>query len=191
MSKGLSQDMMDKRALYVHKVNELIQEFHFADPSTKIMINNIFNTSFYGSQLWDLFNNEAERLDKSWNISQRIMLDIPRNTHRYFLEPLSGTQHIQFSLYKRFIKFIVSIKKSKKPTLRHLLPVMKHDCRSNVAEITIDEMMKSTYMEIPTGKEWKLNIAKELCDVKNGHLDIDNLNKAEANTILENILTSF
>ena len=98
MSKGLSQDMMDKRAFYVHKVNELIQEFHFADPSTKIMINNIFNTSFYGSQLWDLFNNEADRLGKSWNILQRIMLDIPRNAHRYFLEPLSGTQNIQFSL---------------------------------------------------------------------------------------------
>ena len=165
------------------------------------------NTSFYGSQLWDLFNNEAERLEKSWNISQRIMLDIPRNTHRYFLEPLSGTQHIQFSLYKRFIKFIVNIKKSKRLTMRHLLFVIKHDCRSttgrnlrklmliqrksNVEEITIDEMMKSTYMEIPTGEEWKLNIAKELCDVKSGHLDIDNLNNAEANTILENILTSF
>ena len=63
--------------------------------------------------------------------------------------------------------------------------------KSNVEEITIDEMMKSTYMDIPTGEECKLNIAKELCDVKNGHLDIDNLNKAEANTILENILTSF
>ena len=46
MSKGLSRDMMEKIALYVHKVNEIIQEFHYADPSTKIMINNIFNTSF-------------------------------------------------------------------------------------------------------------------------------------------------
>ena len=41
------------------------------------------------------------------------------------------------------------------------------------------------------GEEWKLNMAKELCDVKSGHLDIDNLNKAEASTILENILISF
>ena len=95
------------------------------------MINNIFNTSFYGSQLCDLFNNEAERLEKSWNISQRIMLDIPRNTHRYFLESLSGTQHIQFSLYKRFIKFIVNIKKSKKPTMRHLLSVIKQQSFDN------------------------------------------------------------
>ena len=144
---------------------------------------------------------------KDWkNISQR-MFDIPRNTHRYFLGPLLGTQHIQFSLYKRFIKFIVNIKKSKKPTMRYLRCVIKHAGRSttgrnlrklmliqrksNVEEITIGEMMKSTYMEIPTGEEWKLNIAKELCDVQNGHLDIDNLNKAEANTVLENILTSF
>ena len=93
--------------------------------------------------------------------------------------------------------------------MRHLLSVIKHDCRSttgrnlrklmliqrksNVEEITIDEMMKSTYMHADSN--WRgmeiLNIAKELCDVKNGHLDFDNLNKAEANTILENILTSF
>ena len=204
-SNGLAQDLMAKRALYVNKVNELTQEFHYADPSTKIKINNIFNTSFYGCQLWDLFSNEAERLGKSWNISQRIMLDIPRNTHRYFLEPLSGTQHIQFSLYRRFIKFVNSIKNSKKPTMRHMLSVIKHDCRSTtgrnlrklmllqrkptIEEITIDQLTKSTYMEIPTGDEWKINLVKELLHIKNGHLDIENLNKAEATIILQNILT--
>ena len=119
MSNGLAQDLMEKRAHYVNKVNELNQEYHYADSSTKIKINNIFNTSFYGSQLWDLFSNEAERLEKSWNISQRIMLDIPRNKHRYFLEPLSGTQHIHFSLYRRFIKFINNIRNSEKSTMRH------------------------------------------------------------------------
>ena len=130
MSNGLAQDLMEKRAQYVNKVNELNQEFHYANPSTKIKINNIFNTSFYGSQLWDLFSNEAERLEKSWNISQRIMMDIPRNTHRYFLEPLTGTQHIHFSLYRRFLKFVNNIKNSKKSTMRHMLSVIKHDCRS-------------------------------------------------------------
>ena len=100
MFNGLARDLMGKRAPYVNKVNELTQEFHYADPSTKIKINNIFNTSFYGSQLWDLFSNEAGRLGKSWNISQRIMLVISRNYHRYFIEPLSGTQHIQLSRYQ-------------------------------------------------------------------------------------------
>ena len=44
----------------MNKVNERCQEFHYATPSTKIKINNCFNSSFYGSHLWDLFSIEAE-----------------------------------------------------------------------------------------------------------------------------------
>ena len=59
-----------------------------------------------------------------------------------------------------------------------------------IEETTIDQLTKSTYMEIPTGDEWKIHLAKELLDVKkNGHLDIEILNKAEATIILQNILT--
>ena len=113
-SNGSAQDLMGKRAIFVNKVNVLRQEFHHAIPSTKIKINNCFNSSFCGSHLWDLFSIEADRLEKSWNISQRILLDIPRNTHRYFIEPLSGTQHIQTSLRRRFIKFVDKINCSNK-----------------------------------------------------------------------------
>ena len=96
----LSEDLMEKRAHYINRVNELNQEFYFTNSSTKIKINNIFNSSFYGSQIWDLFSDEAIRLEKSWNISIRILLGIPRNTHRYFIEPLSGTPHYAEFVYK-------------------------------------------------------------------------------------------
>ena len=118
-----------KRALYINSANELSQEFHFAHPLTKVKINNIFNTH-YGSQLWDLFSAEATRLEKTWNISQRIMLGIPRKTQRFFIEPLSGIQHIKFSLLKRFVNFVNSIESSKKPVLRNILKIVKEDCRS-------------------------------------------------------------
>ena len=118
----------------MNKVKELCQEFHYATPSTKIKINNCFNSSFYGSQLWDLFSIEAERLEKSWNISQRILLDIHRNTHRYFVEPLSGTQHIQTSLHRRFIKFIDKINYSNKPVMRYMLSLINRDCRSTTGK---------------------------------------------------------
>ena len=52
---SLRSDLMEKRAVYINKVNELSQEFHYAHPSTKVRINNIFNTHFYGSPLWELF----------------------------------------------------------------------------------------------------------------------------------------
>jgi len=76
---ALFKDLMEKRATYINKVNELTQEFYYAHPLTKVKINNIFNSSFYGSPLWNLFGKEAVRLEKSWNVSQR-MLGLPE-TH--------------------------------------------------------------------------------------------------------------
>ena len=47
----MNQDLLEKRAMYIAKNNELLQEFHFAHPRTKIWANSVFNTTFYGSPL--------------------------------------------------------------------------------------------------------------------------------------------
>ena len=52
--KGMKGDMMEKRVIYINKNNELRQEFWFAHPKTIIKANSIFNSSLYGSVLWDL-----------------------------------------------------------------------------------------------------------------------------------------
>ena len=202
---GLLRDLMEKRALYINKVNELNQEFHYAHPLSKVKINKFFNTHFYGSQLWNLFSEEANRLEKTWNISQRIMLGVPRNTHRYFIEPLTETQHIIFSLQKRFIKFIDSIKSSTKLVLRNMLEIIKHDCRSttgrnvrqimllldkgNINEVSNNDFKKQTYNDIPSGQEWKVCLAKELIQIKNNELVTESLNRTEVDEILNHILT--
>ena len=72
--KGMKGDMMEKRAMYINKNNELRQEFWFAHPKTIIKTNSIFNSSLYGSVLWNLFGKEALRLEKTWNVSLRLML---------------------------------------------------------------------------------------------------------------------
>ena len=38
---------------------------------------------------------DVQRLLNSRNASIRILFNLPRNTHRYFLEPISGTAHIK------------------------------------------------------------------------------------------------
>ena len=175
---GLNDDLMEKRATYINKVNELTQEFHFAHPLTKVGINNIFNSHFYGSALWDLFGIEALRLGKSWNVSQRIMLGIPRNSHRYFIEPLSDTKHITFSLFKRYIKFVDSIESSSKSVRKRMLRIVRRDCRSNTGKnlrklmriagkTSIDDLKKGDFNdlifnEIPEVEEWKIRLAENL-----------------------------
>ena len=132
--------------MFINRVNELSQEFYFAHPprlGSKVRINNIFNSYFYGSPLWDLFGKEADRLDKTWNVSQRILLGLPRQAHRYFIEPLSGGRHIKFLLYERFIKFVESIKSSKKKVLRKTMDTLKRECRSTTGR-NMRNLMKLT-----------------------------------------------
>ena len=100
----MEQDLLEKRARYIARNNELEQEFFFAHPSTKIWINNVFNTCFYGAPLWDIFSKDCKTLENTWNISCRKMLSLPRTTHRYLIEPLTSTDHIIKAIKKRFKK---------------------------------------------------------------------------------------
>ena len=83
---GMSKDLMIKRAKYIERNLELNQEFHFAHPETKVNINNIYNSHFSGSPLWNLFTDEAVMLEKIWNVSIRKMFNLPREPHRFFIE---------------------------------------------------------------------------------------------------------
>ena len=168
-------------------------------------INNIFNSYFFGSCLWDLFGSEAVRLEKSWNVSQRILLGLPRQSHRYFIEPLSGTKHIRFSLLERYIKFVKNIETSNKKVLEKALMVVKEDCRSttgrnlrhimklsgktNVNELELGCTKGLTYNHIPDGEAWKVEFAKELLEMKNGTLDGANLTRKEVDDILIEVTT--
>ncbi len=179
-SDALADDVMQKRAAYINRNNELCQEFFFAHPDSKVNINNIFNTSFYGSMLWNLFGTEAERIEKTWNVSIRKMLNVPRDAHRFFIEPLSKTRHVSFSLYKRYLKFIDSIAASSKPALKKLLSMTKNDCTSRTGRnlrnimlrfdaVDIDHIdhetsKKLVYVRIPENDNWKISIVKELID---------------------------
>ena len=83
--------MLEKRARFIQKNNELCQEFSFADPITKFKHNSIYNTCFTGSPQWNLFCREAEAINKTWNVAIRKMLQLHHSTHRYFIERLSET----------------------------------------------------------------------------------------------------
>ena len=115
---GMRQDMREKRAQFIQKNNEICQEFAFANPSTKIKLNNIYNTHFTSSPIWNLFCAEAVSIEKTWNVAMRKMMKLDRCSHRYLIEPLSKTRHIKFSLMKRFINFTNKIVESPKQSLR-------------------------------------------------------------------------
>ena len=127
---GLKSDILIKRAAFINKNNDILQEFYFSHPDTKIKLNGIYNSHFTGSCLWDLFSREAEMVEKSWNVAMRLMLDIPRESHRYLIEPLSKVTHIKIILAKRFLTFLDQIRNSNKSASKFLLNTILFDTRS-------------------------------------------------------------
>jgi hypothetical protein len=192
----MSQDLLEKRAAYISRNNELNQEFSYAHPSTKIWLNNLYNSSFYGAPLWNLFNRDFEKLEKSWNVSMRIMLQIPRETHRFFIEPLSKTQHVVKSIKRRFTSFLSKIRSSHKEILRHVLRKIEHDCRSttgrNIRKLQLTESDKSDspYVPVPEADKWKLTFAEELLKIKTGALIVEGVTQEEIHELTKIVCCS-
>ena len=172
---NIGQEIMEKRAQYIMKINELMQEFHIADPSLVARLNDIYNTHFYGAPLWDLFSNETRKVVGAWNTSHRILFRLPRTTHRYLIEPLSERPHIMILIWKRFHKFCSSIESSKKFTLRHIYHLIKNDCRTTTGKNIRNMMLKTNagtapYYVIPDGEIWRVPLIRELLDIKSGRM---------------------
>ena len=155
---------------------------------TKFAVNDIYNSSWYGSVLWDLFCPGAVKLESSWNRSVKIMLDLPYSTHRGFIEPLSGRKHLKIVLMKRFLQYIGKIKKSKKPLLRLILQLSERNTNSTtgknlrgimllagkntIEDIELIDVDNFPYFPRPQEDEWKTAMLEHLSEERSaGVLD--------------------
>ena len=58
------------------------------------------------------------------------MWNLPRESHRFLIEPLGGT-HAKVMIYSRFINFVQNIQnRSKKTSANYLLQLIKDDTNS-------------------------------------------------------------
>ena len=203
---GKKQDMKVRRAAFIDKNNDLNQEFAFCHPVAKIKMNLIYNFHFTGSPLWDLFSREAEMVENSWNTSVRIMFDVPLQTHKYFIEPLSETKHLKKVLLKRFMSFLNQIEKSAKIVPKQLLAFIKRDTNSttgsnlrnllmltnknDIDELTTMDIENIKYNEIEEDDKWKIAMIREITDIKFKQLELENFSIEELNEILDHICTS-
>ena len=199
------QDIKNKRASFINRSNEISQEFYFAHPATRFKVNCIQNSHFYGSVLWDLNSKEVGKLEKSWNVCVRKMFNLPWGTHRYLIEPVSNELHVRTILAKRFVNFISSIRHSSKNVLRDFLKYVEYDTMSvtgrNLRNISLETNIndirmliardvKLKYNDIPKQEEYRVNVIKEIVDIRNGQLDLEGFDMEELDQILQYVCCS-
>ena len=144
-------------------------------------------------------------LENTWNVSKRKMFDLPRETHRFFIEKLSQTQHLKVFLIKRFLSFTEKIVSSKKKALKNMFHETKLDCRSvtglnlrrimllmnknHIGEISYSDANHLTYKEVPPNEEWKVGFVKDITEIKHGQVILEGFSTKELDTMLFELCT--
>ena len=200
----LTKDVLEKRARYIQSNNELMQEFAYTSCNTKAFINRTFNSHAYGSILWDLYGREARMLYNTWSSSIRKMYRLDRKTHRYFIEPVSEMEHLRSSIMKRFIKFTEKLEQSPKVVVRNMYKILGSDCRSttgaNTRNISLEfnaDPIKgpsrdniTAFATIPEGEEWKINLVKEIIQIRDGAINSTGWTSNELDNVMTYLCTS-
>ena len=206
---ALEEDMGAKRATFISNTLNINQEFNWACSEVKVRINNLFNSTIYGSNLYDINSKMFLQLGKSYNIAVRLLWGLPRDTHCYWIESLAG-KHLIASLYSNMITFYNKILKNHKPAVRNLGHLMINDCRTTVKR-NIDTIVSKAHgcgilmmhegftdlnvkefkrycrvYEFPTEEYYRVNLLRELLNVRDQNLYIDN-NFLENNQISDMI----
>ena len=80
---SLKLDVDLKRRSFIGKYHEFRQELKNPDPIVFMNLILIYNSHFYGSNLWNLFDINDVYI--AWNNVLRMVFGLPRCTHRYLL----------------------------------------------------------------------------------------------------------
>ena len=206
---SMSIDVLQKRGKYIGKVNSLLQEFHFTKPAILTKLINIYATSFYGSGTWDIFSSECEKLYKSWNVTIRMVFNLDRCTHRYLIESISQCLHPKIMIASRYVSFYWSLVNSKKLCVRFLARLSEMDHRtvlgrtlgsllsqcdlpqSRLAELTASLVKKKcSYVAVPETEMWRIPLILELLHIREGQLQLENLDSTEIKNIIDHLCVS-
>ena len=196
-------DCVSKRGKFIGKVNSLLQEFQFVHPQVFVKLLSIYASSFYGSNLWNLYSNDVERIYKSWNVTIRNIFKLPWTTHRYFVEAVSKSPHPKTTLSSRFVKFVSSLTSSTKTSVRYLANVVQQDLRTQVgrtlSKISMEcgvELAALTpqavkrclrYFPVPDHQQWRISLLVELLEARDKNINIENLSTEQIDEIIEEV----
>ena len=168
-------DILRRRGEFISKVHELRQELGDQHPDVFTRLVQMYLTSMYGSNLWNLFGEAAGKLYSAWSMLIKNTYHLPHATHRYLLFNISDVTHLKVALAKRFVKFYNYLEKCEKQEILFLFTIQKSDVRSTFGyncfkfcqEFEVNSVKEInpkniSMFKIPVEEEWRLPIFLDL-----------------------------
>ena len=127
-------DTKMKRASYIKHSMETRDMFGFALPGQVLNAVSVYDAHFYGSNLWNLYGDMAGQVYRSWSTTVKLVWDLPRSTHSYFVDNLlsgpipSVSQKVLF----QYVSFLKRLRNSVSKEVRLMAMIAGADIRSGV-----------------------------------------------------------
>ena len=104
----MNYDCKLKRAKFIDRSVTIREAFNFAKPEQVLKAIQVHCFDFYGGMLWDLYSDQAGQLYRSWNTCCKLVWDLPRQTHGYFIDNLlsCGYQSLRAQVLSRYANFV-------------------------------------------------------------------------------------
>ena len=172
----MEYDTRIKRAQFISNSLEIRELFSFASPAEVIRALKVYSCSFYGSNLWELGSNMAEKVYNAWGTAVRLSWSVPRATRSYLVDHVLSpdVSSARVDILAKFVGFFRSLRESSTPEVAFMAYLVGRDLRTTtgrnlrlIAEETmLDPWTVSPYLvkkallgkatEIPEGDSWRI-----------------------------------
>ena len=100
------------------------------------MATDKYCSTFWGSELWDLRGEAAEKIYASWRTNTKHIWNLPRDCKTFFVHSLLEQNQAPpcVSLMTRFHRFFHSLLDSPSPEVRVLVRLSARDLRTNIGK---------------------------------------------------------
>ena len=127
-------DIKEKTAAFITRSLEIREQFSFAHPVEVLGAVKVYCCDHYGSMLWDLQGEMANKYYNSWKTCIKLAWDVPRATHSYFLDYLSGgLVTVRRDVIARYAGFYKSLLTSPCREVNILARMVAKDIRTTTA----------------------------------------------------------
>ena len=140
-------------------LNIFLSKFGTCKTLVKNKLFNQYCCSYYGSQLWPLYNQDFNNVCTKWRKAIRRIWELPYNTHCKLLPLITEQKPVEISLTSRFIKFLKSVLESDNCIVSYMARLQSQNCRSvfgqNVRHIIVNNNLSWHELEATTNNAIK------------------------------------
>ena len=137
--------------------NRFISKFKTCRVSVKNKLFGQYCCSYYGSQLWPLWNKRFDNVCTQWRKAIRNVWNLPYRAHSNMLPIIADTYPLEYALESRFIKFLKSVMNSENELVAYMANRLKNNCNSTLGHnlrhlITKYDMTVDDFSSMHIGK---------------------------------------